>query len=121
MAVSYNDKYQLAQSPLFQHRVQASLVAAALAIQAESALTVPLHPPRADLARSILLGPTGNTNYVVLFCNAVACDTNVINDATATGATAITAANMDAQQASVTDAHIDAAISSTFNAFCAAR
>lgn len=121
MAVSYNDKWQLAQSTLFQHRVQASLVAGCLAIASESASTVPLHAARADLARNILLGPTGNTNYVLLFSNAVACDTNVINDATGTGTTAITAANMDAQQASVSDAHIDAAISSTFNAFCASR
>lgn len=121
MAVSYNDKYQLAQSTLFQHRVQASLCAAALAVQSENANTTPLHPPRADLARSILLSPTGNTNYVQLFSNVVACDTSVINDATGSGTTAITAANMDAQQANVTDAHIDAAISSTFNAFCVSR
>lgn len=121
MAVSYNDKYQLAQSTLFQHRVQASLIAGALAIQSESPLTTAQHYPRSDLARSILLAPTGTTNYVQLFSNVVACDTNVINDATGTGATAITAANMDAQQANVTDAHIDSAISSTFNAFCSIR
>lgn len=119
MAVTYNDKYQLAQSTLFQHRVQASLLAACLAVSSESATAVPAHRQRADLGRSVLLAPTGTPNYVQLFSNVVACDTSVINNATATGATVITAANMDAQQASVTDANIDAAISSTFNAFIA--
>lgn len=119
MAVTYNDKYQLAQSVAFQHRVQSSLLAACLAISSESVTATPAHRQRADLTRAILLAPTGTPNYVQLFSNVVACDTGVINDATGTGTTAITAANMDAQQASVTDAHIDTAIASTFNAFIA--
>jgi hypothetical protein len=117
MAVTHNDKWQLAQSVLFQHRVQASLVAACVNISSESPTTVPFHRERSDLARNILLAPTGTNNYVQLFSNTVACDSSVINDATATGATAITAANMDAQQALVTDTHIDTAISASFNSF----
>ncbi len=40
------------------------------------------------------------------FAYVVATDTNVINDATSSGSTALTTGNIDSQQASVTDGHM---------------
>lgn len=116
MAVSYSDKYQLSQEPTFQNRVQASLVAACIAI-ANEGWTVAFHRERSGFATQILQGPTTPTNYVQLFSNAVATDATVIADATQAGTVAIIAGNRVAQSALVTDAHIDSAISSQFNSF----
>jgi microcompartment protein CcmK/EutM len=109
--------YQLAQEPTFQNRVQASLVAACVAISTEG-FSVVFHRERADVARQVLLGPNTPTNWVQLFSNAVATDTNVIGDATAAGTVVLTSGNRATQQASVTDAHIDNAVSGMFNSFC---
>lgn len=116
MAVSYSDKYQISQEPTFQNRVQASLVAACIAI-ANEGWTVPFHRERSVFATAILQGPTSPTNYVQLFSNAVATDATVAGDATQGGTVAVTANNRIAQTALVTDAHIDSAISSQFNSF----
>lgn len=116
MAITYNDKYQLAQEPTFQTRVQTSLVAACVSISNEG-WGVVFHRERADFSRLVLLSPTSPVNYVQLFSNAVATDANVIGDATVAGATVLSAANRAAQAALVTDAHIDTAIASMFNSF----
>jgi hypothetical protein len=116
MTVSLNDKYQLSQEPTFQNRVQASLVAAAVAIGSEG-WNVVFHRERSTFATQVLLSPNGATNYVALFSNAVATDTNVINDATVNGTVAITSGNKATQAALITDAHIDSAVSGVFNAF----
>jgi hypothetical protein len=118
MAVTKSDMYQLSQEPTFQNRVQASLIATCVNIAAEG-FSVVFHRERADLARQIMLAPNGaNTNYVVLFSNALATDTNIINDATQNGTVALTSGNRATQAALVTDAHIDNAVSAMFNAFC---
>lgn len=116
MAVTYNDKYQLAQEPTFQNRIQASLVAACVSISNEG-WGVPFHRERATFAAQVLLSPTSPTNYVQLFANAAANDASVIGDATAAGTVALTAGNRATQQALVTDAHIDTAIAAAFNSF----
>jgi hypothetical protein len=116
MAISHNDKYQLSQEPTFQNRVQASLVAACVSISNEG-WAVAFHRERATFAAQVLLSPTGSINYVQLFSNAVSTDANVIGDATQAGTVILTSANRTAQAALVTDAHIDAAISSIFNSF----
>lgn len=117
MAVTHNDKYQLSQEPTFQNRVQASLVAACIAM-ANEGWAVAFHRERSDFANRVLLSPNGsNANYVQLFSNVVATDTNVIGDATQAGTVALTSGNRATQQALVTDAHIDNAISSVMNAF----
>lgn len=116
MAVSHNDKYHISQEPTFQNRVQASLVAACIAI-ANEGWTVAFHRERSTFATMILQGPTTPINYVQLFANAVATDATVASDATQGGTVALTAGNRAAQSALVTDAHIDSAISSQFNSF----
>jgi len=55
--------------------------------------------------------------YKSLFAISVANDTSVISDATAAGTVVLTGVNAAAQAALVTDAHLDAAISSQFNSF----
>jgi hypothetical protein len=116
VAVTYNDKFQLAQEPTFQNRVQTSLVAACISISNEG-WSIAFHRERADFCRQVLLSPTSPTNYVQLFSNAVATDASVIGDATQAGTVALTAGNRAAQSALVTDAHIDTAIASMFNSF----
>jgi hypothetical protein len=116
MAVSYNDKYLLSQDATFQNRVQASLLSACVAI-ANEGWAIAFHRERAQRCTEILQSPNAPMNWVQLFTNTVANDATVIADATQAGTVAITTANRAAQAALVTDAHIDAAISSQFNAF----
>lgn len=116
MAISYSDKYQLSQEPTFQNRVQASLVAACVSISNEGWAVV-FHRERSIFAAQVLLSPSGPTNYVQLFSNAVSADANVIGDATQAGTVILTSANRAAQSALVTDPHIDTAIAAAFNSF----
>lgn len=117
MAASHSDQYQLSQSPPFQNRVQASLIAACVAIGTEG-WAVLFHRERSTFAASILSASgTVQSTFVQLFSNSVATDTNVIADATQAGTVVLTSTNRDAQGALVTDAHIDAAISGQFNSF----
>lgn len=116
MAASRNDQYQLSQDVGFQNRVQAALIAACISISNEAWSAT--HRQRQNLVVSILQSPTGTSmNWVQLFANTAATDTNVIADATNGGTVAITSGNRSTQAALVTDAHIDAAISSEFNSF----
>jgi hypothetical protein len=112
MAISYNDKYLLANEPTFQNRVKMSLIAACIAIKNEAVGAY--HSERETFAVAVMNNPEG---FKALVANGVSTDTNVINDATATGATILTTANIAAQQALVTDPHIDTAIASQFNSF----
>ena len=116
MAVSHNDRYMLSMDTTFQHRVQSSLITTCISI-ANEGWTVPFHRERAIFAMQVLASPTGTQNWVQLFSNAVATDTNCISDATQAGTVALTAGNVAAQAALVTDTHIDTAISAEFNAF----
>jgi hypothetical protein len=113
MAASRNDQAILAADALFINRVQESLVAACVAITTE-ATTVAYHFRRVQFAQTVLNNPT---TYKALFALTVATDANVISDATNGGTVALTSANADAQQALVTDAHMDAAVSGQFNSF----
>lgn len=113
MAVSYSDKYILQTDVGFQNRVRASIVAAAINIASEG-WAVAFHKNRADRAAAILLNPE---QYKVFYAAAAATDANVIGDATQAGTVVLTAGNVAAQAALVTDAHLDAAISGQYNAF----
>lgn len=113
MTVSYGDKHFLQSDTQFQNRVRASLVAAAVNI-ANEGWAVVFHKQRADRAALILLSPD---TYKLLFAASVATDANCIGDATQAGTVVLTAGNVAAQAALVTDAHIDAAISAEYNAF----
>lgn len=118
MAVTHKDRYLLSTDGTFLQRVQASLIAACVAISNEA--YTPSFPGRHNFACTIIQNPTGlngSQNWVQLFCNTVATDTTCIGDATQAGTVALTSGNLAAQAALVTDVHIDSAVSAEFNSF----
>lgn len=116
MAVTHKDKYTLSVDPVFMNRVQAALIGACVSI-ANEGWAIAFHRERATFAATILNNPNGSPNWAQLFCNSVSTDSTCISDATQAGTVVLTGANVAAQAALVTDAHIDAAISAEFNAF----
>ena len=116
MAASRNDSAILSKDVLFINRVLESLVAACVSIQSEAitAATLSIHNKRAAFCVAVLNNPSA---FAQLFAYTVATDANVLGDATAAGTVALTAGNADAQQALVTDAHMDTAVASQFNSF----
>lgn len=113
MPASRNDSATLAGDVTFQNRVKESLIAACIAI-ANEGIAIAFHRERARYATSILNAPNG---FATLFANSVATDASVLTDATQAGTVVLTGANVAAQAALATDAHIDAAISAQFNSF----
>jgi hypothetical protein len=116
MAASHNDSAILSKDSLFIARVLQSLVAAAGNIQTEAITTntQSLHNKRAAFCVAILNNPTA---YAQLFAYTVATDSNVLSNATVAGTVALTAGNVDAQQALISDTNIDNAVSGQFNNF----
>jgi hypothetical protein len=114
MAVSHSDRTILGADVLFVNRVRASLVVYANGTVIGEAKTTAYNNRRYPFAISILTNPD---SFKQRFAFVVATDTNVINDATGSGATALTTGNVDTQQASVTDAHMDTAVTNAFNSF----
>lgn len=113
MAASRNDQFTLSNDSGFRNRVRTSLVAACVAIYNEGWAVV-FHRERQSLAVQVLNAPDSYTN---LFADSVSTDASVISDATQAGTVTLTTGNVAAQAALVTDAHIDAAVSSQFNCF----
>ena len=111
---NYNDKQILASDATFQNRVRQSMISACVAIKSESPTTTPFHRERETFIVLVMNQPDA---YKILFTQAVATDANIIGDATQAGTVPLTAGNVAAQAILVTDAHIDAAISSQFNTF----
>ena len=116
MAASLSDSNFLGVNQLFINRVQASLLAAAVAIFAEGT-SVNNHRDRVQFIHTLLASPTNVANFSSLFALTVGTDATVIGQATQAGTVVLTAANAPAQQALVTDAAITAAVSGQFNAF----
>lgn len=114
MAVSHNDKTILGANALFMNRVRAALVIYANGTVIGEAKTTAYNNRRYPFALSILSNPD---SFKQRFAYVVATATNVINDATSSGSTALTTGNVDSQQASVTDGHMDTAVSDAFNSF----
>lgn len=114
MAVSYNDKTILGADALFVNRVRAAILAYANGTVVGEAKTTAYNNRRYPFAISIL---NSSDSFKQRFAYVVALDTSVINDATSSGSTALTTGNVDTQQASVTDAHIDTAVAAAFNSF----
>ena len=112
MAASRNDMNLLQADATFTSRVRSSLVAACVAITNEA------HGAdwreRQTRAVTVLNGPDA---FKALYATTAATDANVIADATQNGTVVLTPANVAAQAALVTDAHIDNAISGQFNSF----
>ena len=116
MAVSHNDRYLLGTDSKFQNRCQASLLTTAIAIQSE-APTAAYHRERDIYVAAIMSTIALFNDAVQRHSFACATDANVIGDATQGGTVTLTSANVDNQQALVTDAHIDAAMSAQFDTF----
>ena len=114
MPASRNDQAVLGADLLFIGRVRASLRSSAVSIGSEATSTS-FHYKRA--AYAVLILNDINAIYEKLFALSVATDVNVIADATAGGTVVLTPTNIDTQQALITDAHIDAAVSGQFNSF----
>lgn len=114
--MALSDQFQLSQDPTFQGRVQASVIAACVAISNEG-WTVAFHRERATFAAQILSSTSGQSSYVTLFANSVSTDTNCISDATQSSTVTLTTSNRAAQAALVTDAHINSAVASQFNSY----
>ena len=117
MAASLSDSSILGTNVKFMARVQAALVAACGAIATESTATAS-HPYRLQLVHAVLARPTAMQDYATLFAWMVSTDALVLADATQAGTVVLSSGNADAQQALVTDAHIQTAVSGFFNAFC---
>jgi hypothetical protein len=113
MAATFKDMDQLRLDLTFQGRVRAALISLALGASAE-AWSVPFHRERQMFAVQILNSPDA---FVNLFASSIATDATVIADATQGGTVAITGANVAAQQALVTDAHITAALTAQVNSY----
>src|SRR6266849_3922837 len=96
------DGYTLSQDVNFQHRVQESIVAAAIAIANESPAAT-LHSARVAFGRMVLQYPG---TWASNMSPAIATDTTVAADA---GSPPV--------QANVTDTHINNAGSSEWNAY----
>lgn len=116
MAASLNDNSVLGANTVFIGRVQSSLLAACVAIFNEANNN--RHVFRVALVHQVMANPTSVLNWATTFAMAVSTDTSVISDATQAGTVVLSGANVLAQQALVTDAHISTAISSMFDAFC---
>src|SRR4051812_31220595 len=96
------DQVTLSADATFIGRVRQSMIASAIAIQNE-AITVAFHPLRVQQAKAIMNGPD---SFSPLFAKAVATD-----------ATVQASAGVPANQANVTDANINAAVSAMWNSF----
>ena len=117
MAASLSDSAVLGGNATFISRVQESLVASAIAISSEGTGVVN-HPYRLHTVHQLFQSPTSLQNFVSMFALTVPTDTTVLADATQAGTVALTTGNVATQQALVTDAHINSAVSGQFNAFC---
>jgi hypothetical protein len=126
MPASFADQDILSTNPTFQNRVRQGLLSACTNISSEN-LTLGANPAPAVAQTALTLhnrrvayaaAVQGNgDNYKIVWAEAVATDATVISDATQAGTVVLTTANVAAQQALVTDAHISTAISSQFNSF----
>lgn len=112
-AASHSDSAVLSSDPSFQNRTRESLLAACISI-ANEGFAILNHKKRADFCAAVVLTPE---SYKVLFADMIATDTNVLADATQAGTVVLTTGNVATQAALVTDAHMDAAVSSEFNTF----
>ena len=110
--MSLNDQYILSTDPTFLQRVRSSVIASAVAVSTEGPTA--LHTQRAMQAANALVSPDA---WKVNFANAISTNTTVINQATSNSTITLTAGNVAAQAALVTDANINAAVSATWNSF----
>ena len=115
--MALNDSKFLGTDLGFMGRVQASLLAACVAI-ANEGTGVNNHRDRLQLVHSVLSNPTNLTNYAQLFALSVATDSTAVSQVTAAGTVPLDATNVITRQSLVTDATITSTVSAHFNAYC---
>lgn len=108
------DQAVLSNDPTFVQRVRTAIIAAAVAISNEGAVTN--HAQRDVIAVNVLTNPDA---WKTTFAACVATDANCIADATQNGTVTLTSGNVSTQSALVTDLHINNAVSSMWNSFFA--
>jgi hypothetical protein len=116
-AQSLNDQLILGNDPTFQGRVRSAVLGAAINIAADGLTTPNINAERHRQVTAIMTNPQG---WAVLFAPAIATQAAVINLATASGTVVLTPApsgNVVTQQAIVSDAVINTAVSAVFNSF----
>jgi hypothetical protein len=113
-----NDQAVLAADTLFQNRALESFFGfCANSIKGEGT-TVAYHNQRSALCQQVLLAQaTGTGSWKVVLAQVAAANATVVGDATAAGATPLTSANADAQQALVVDTDLNNALAAAFNEF----
>ncbi len=111
-ATTYKDMYVLSTDVGFQNRVLMSLIQQCVNVMTESPTSVPFHRERSKYATAVLNSPP---TFLPLFVNIVATNLIAAGDATVGGTVVLTAGNVAAQSALVTDIHIDNSIASQFN------
>ena len=112
-----SDQQFLAADPTFRLRVLESVIRVCFNVGSE-ATTVAYHYKRLAFASQTLANILANpSQYAVFFAQCVATDTTVLNDATVSGATPLTGANVAAQAALVADGDISNALSAQYNTF----
>lgn len=120
--MAYADGALLANDATLQGRVNVALVAACnnVVTEAITQANLQLHIVRARLAAQILLSLQAGQSgpWTKAFALVVGNDTTCQADATTQAGGALTAANTPAAAAAVTDAHMNNAIASMWNAFC---
>lgn len=114
MAASLKDMDTLRQNPSFQARIRAAIIQGSITVGNENPDTTPYHRERVTYTAQVMNAPD---TFAPLFASAAATDTTIINQATANGTVTLTTTNYDAQQALVTDAAINSAVGTQFNAF----
>lgn len=115
--MALNDSAVLGAHLPFQGRVQASMVSGCVVVSAEG-INVNNHTQRLQLVHTILANPTNLQNYTTMFAMAVAVDPTVLSDATSASTIQLDGSNVATRAVLVTDAHINAALVSSVNAFC---
>lgn len=113
MPSTYSDQSFLADSAPFRARVQQALVAGAISVASE-AVTVAHHAARAAYVAEVMANPPA---FISRFAMAVAAQQAVIDAATGNGAVVLDGTNVATRQALITDAQLNAALNTVFNAF----
>lgn len=110
---SLSDKGLLWTDTAFQRRVSSAITTASINISSDG-LTTGINIKRHAQAAQIMTNPQ---NWATLFAEAIAVDPTVSSQATQGGTVPITAGNLAAQAALVTDTAINTAAAAQYNSF----
>ena len=113
MAVTYQDKAILADNATFQNRARQAMLTGCMSIKNEG-WSVAFHRERETFVVAVV---NQADTYKKLFASIMASHGDVAGDATEAGTVTLTTGNIEAQQALITDSHLDDAVAVAFNLF----